>query len=166
VAASAGAAAVTGVPSADATASAGADGAVGPRCRRPDLPERRQVERLGVGDDLAAPRREDSDERADDREVEVAARPADDLEHVGPAGPVDVTHGSQLGAVGIANRDADQLVPEVRAARQRVRGTGLDLEVGHPETLRRLARGNLREAQDPARVGGTRLDDRERVRRK
>ncbi len=134
------------------------------RRRRADLVEGRQVERFRIGDDLAAPRRQDPDERPDDREVEVAARPADDLEDVSAARAVDVAHGAEKAAVRVANLDPDHLVPEVRTAGQGVSRTRLHLEIGEAQAVSGFARGHLAEAQDPARVGGPRLDDRERAR--
>ena len=86
-----GSAAAGGTPA--STAAAPALGAVAPRGAirgRAAFARRAQVERLGVDDDLAAPRREDPDERPDRRQVELAARPAVDDEDLGLADAVDV----------------------------------------------------------------------------
>ena len=144
-----------------------ARGSAGPgrpwRRRGAHLVEGRQVERLWVGNDLAAARRQDPDERPDDGQVEVAARPADDLEDVGAARAVDVAHGAESAARRVANLDPDHLVPEVRAAWQGVGRARLHLEIDEPQAIGGFARGHLAEAQDPARVGRPRFDDRERL---
>ena len=97
--------------------------------RRPRS-SRSQVERLGVDDDLATPRREDPDERADGGQVEAAERAAVDREDLRLADPVDVAHRPELGPVRAADGTADDLVPVVGAARQVLVGHDDRLEVG------------------------------------
>src|SRR4029079_5572865 len=111
---------------------------------------RRQVERLDVDDDLAASRREHPDERPDRGHVDLAIGPAVDEEHLGATRAVDVADRPQLGAVDAANGRADDLVPEVLAARQLRLGPGDALEVRAAELVGGLAGRDLLEVQAPA----------------
>src|SRR4029079_9494346 len=111
---------------------------------------RRRVYALAVDDDLAASRREHPDERPDRGHVELAIGPAVDEEHLGATRAVDVADRPQLGAVDAANGRADDLVPEVLAARQLRLGPGDALEVRAAELVGGLAGRDLLEVKAPA----------------
>ncbi len=83
---------------------------------------RTQVERIGVDDDLAPTRREDPDEGPDGRQVERRHRPAAHLEDLGLADPVDVLDDPELGAIGVLDGRADDLVPVVLATSEALVG--------------------------------------------
>ena len=110
--------------------------------------------------------REARDDPLDAGHVDLAARPAHD-EHLGAAGAVDLDDAAELRRRPSPARRGPRARAEVPAAGlARLLGR-LDLEVGAAQPVRRLAVGDLGEAEPPAgAVGdGRRLDDGERPRR-
>src|SRR5487761_1996380 len=130
---------------------------------RRDLVGGRQVQRLGVGHDLAPSGRQDPHEPARDREVERTPRTARNDEDLCAAGAVDVPYGPELSAFRIDDRAADQLVPVVAAAGQRRHEARVRFEVDRHVGGSRIAGRDLVEPDHPAGRGGPCLGDGERL---
>src|SRR4029079_11360264 len=75
-----------------------------------------EFERVDVHHDLAAFGREDADERANGREVELSVGTAADDEHLGAADPVDVLDSTELCSVEAEHGCPDDLMPVILAA--------------------------------------------------